>query len=67
MRLEDGEHVAAIERIGAESAEDSGIEAAAPVEAIDDTDTVPTEMEGELEDEDEGDEDGGDDDEGGEE
>jgi DNA gyrase subunit A len=72
MRLEDGEHVAAIERIGAESAEDSGIEAAAPVEAIDDTDTVPTEMEGELDedggDEDEGgDEDGGDEDEGGDE
>jgi len=67
MRLEDGEHVAAIERIAAGAAEESGIAEAAPIEAIDDTDTVPTEvMDGE---EDEGDEDGDDeapDDEGGE-
>jgi DNA gyrase subunit A len=50
MRLDDGEHVAAIERIGAESAEESGIAEAAPLEAIDDTDTVPTEaMDGDEE------------------
>ncbi len=63
MRVDDGEHVAAIERL-AEPGDDSGIEAA-PIEAVDDTDTVPNEiMEG---DEDEGDEGEADDgDEGGE-
>jgi DNA gyrase subunit A len=68
MRLEDGEHVAAIERL-AEPGEESGIEAAAPIEAVDETDTVPVDMEG-MEDEDEGDEgadDGEDADDGGEE
>jgi DNA gyrase subunit A len=59
MRVDDGEHVAAIERL-AEPADESGIEAA-PIEAIDDTDTVPTEIEEELDEGDEGDE-GADDD-----
>jgi DNA gyrase subunit A len=49
MRLEDGEHVAAIERL-AEPAEESGIAEGAPIEAVDDTDTVPTEMMDEEED-----------------
>ena len=54
MRVDDGEHVAAIERL-AEPDEETGIAEAAPIEAIDDTDTVPTEiMDG---DEDEGDDD----------
>ena len=57
MRVDDGEHVAAIERL-AEPADESSIEAA-PVEAVDDTDTVPNEV---MDDEDEGDE--GDDDAG---
>ena len=57
MRVDDGEHVAAIERL-AEPGEESGIAEAAPIEVIDDTDTVPTEIM-------EGDEDEGDDDEGG--
>lgn len=67
MRLEDGEHVAAIERL-AEPGDESGIEAAAPIESVDEGDTVPVDMEG-MEDEDEGDEadDGEADDEGGEE
>jgi len=51
MRVDDGEHVAAIERL-AEAAEESGIAEGAPIEAIDDTDTVPTEIE---EEDDEGD------------
>jgi DNA gyrase subunit A len=67
MRLDDGEHVAAIERIGAESAAESGIAESAPIEAIDDTDTVPTEVADDEGDEgDEGD-DGDDADEGGDE
>ncbi|HEY4180980.1 MAG TPA: DNA gyrase subunit A [Kofleriaceae bacterium] len=41
MRVDDGEHVAAMERIE-NPADEEGIEAA-PVEAIDDTDTVPNE------------------------
>jgi DNA gyrase subunit A len=49
MRVDDGEHVAAIERL-AEPGDESGIEAA-PIEVIEDTDTVPNEIEG---DEDEG-------------
>jgi DNA gyrase subunit A len=65
MRVDDGEHVAAIERL-AEGGDDSGIEAAAPIEAADDGDTIPNEtLEAELDgDEDEGDDgdegDGGD-------
>jgi len=55
MRLEDGEHVAAIERL-AEPGDESGIEAAAPIEAVDETDTVPVEMEGMEDEGDEGDE-----------
>jgi DNA gyrase subunit A len=64
MRLDDGEHVAAIERL-AEGGDESGIEAA-PIEAADDGDTIPNDaLELELEgDEDEGDEDEGDEDEG---
>jgi DNA gyrase subunit A len=62
IRLDDGEHVAAIERL-AEGGDESGIEAA-PIEAADDGDTIPNEsFEGEG-DEGEGDEDGGDDDTG---
>jgi len=51
MRVDDGERVAAIERL-AEGGDESGIEAA-PIEAADDGDTIPNES---LEDEDEGDE-----------
>jgi DNA gyrase subunit A len=62
MRVDDGEHVAAIERL-AEGGDESGIEAAAPIEAADDGDTIPNEsLEGEddeLEGEDESDEDEG--------
>jgi DNA gyrase subunit A len=47
MRVDDGEHVAAIERL-AEPDEESGIAEAAPIEAIDDGDTVPNDS---LEDE----------------
>ncbi|HEX2691095.1 MAG TPA: DNA gyrase subunit A [Kofleriaceae bacterium] len=50
MRVDDGEHVAAIERL-AEPGEESGIAEGAPIEAIDDGDTVPNEsMEDESED-----------------
>jgi DNA gyrase subunit A len=42
MRVDDGEHVAAIERL-AEPAEESGIAEGAPIEAVDDADTVATE------------------------
>ena len=59
MRLDDGESVAAIERL-ADPEEETGIEEGAPIEAADDGDTVPMDA-GELEGEDEGDE--GDDDE----
>jgi DNA gyrase subunit A len=51
MRVDDGEHVAAIERL-AEPGETSGIAEAAPIEAAEDGDTVPNEA---LEDEDSGD------------
>ncbi|MBA3397776.1 MAG: DNA gyrase subunit A [Deltaproteobacteria bacterium] len=55
MRVDDGEHVAAIERL-AEPGEESGIEAASPIEAADDGDTVPNEgIEEELESDDEDD------------
>jgi DNA gyrase subunit A len=40
MRVDDGEHVAAIERL-AEPDETSGIAEGAPIEAVDDNDTVP--------------------------
>jgi len=53
MRVDDGEHVAAIERL-ADPGEETSIAEGAPIEAIEDTDTVPNEgMEDEL-DEDEG-------------
>jgi DNA gyrase subunit A len=63
MRVDEGEHVAAIERL-AEPAEESGIAEGAPIEAVDDADTVATEaladdeedVEGGDGDEDEGDE-----------
>jgi hypothetical protein len=61
MRVDDGEHVAAIERL-AEGGDESGIEAA-PIEAVEDGDTIPNEaLEGdddelEAEAEDEGEED----------
>ena len=63
MRVDDGEHVAAIERL-ADPGEESGIAEGAPIEAIDDSDTVPNEGLDELEDEDddEGDDDAADDD-----
>jgi DNA gyrase subunit A len=63
MRVDDGEHVAAIERL-AEPADESGIAEGAPIEAVDDTDTVPTEALDEEEDVDGGDEDEGDEGEG---
>ncbi len=47
MRVDDGEHVAAIERL-AEPGDESGIAEAAPIEAVEDGDTVPNES---LEDE----------------
>jgi DNA gyrase subunit A len=60
MRVDDGEHVAAIERL-AEPGEISGIAEGAPIEAVDDTDTVPNEaLDDELEDGGDG-ADGGDD------
>ncbi len=43
MRVDDGEHVAAIERL-AEPTDVAGIVEATPIEAIDDTDTLPNEM-----------------------
>ena len=49
MRVDDGEHVAAIERL-AEPADESGIEEAAPIEAVDDSDTVPNAVDEDLED-----------------
>jgi DNA gyrase subunit A len=42
MRVDDGEHVAAIERL-AEPEDTSGIAEGAPVEAVDDGDTIPNE------------------------
>ncbi|MEO8703524.1 MAG: DNA gyrase C-terminal beta-propeller domain-containing protein, partial [Kofleriaceae bacterium] len=58
MRVDDGEHVAAIERVA--DGDESGIEAATPIEAVEDGDTIPNEaLEGEGdedEDEDDGDE-----------
>jgi len=51
MRVDDGEHVAAIERL-ADPADESGIAEGAPIEAVDDTDTIPNDS---MEDEDEGD------------
>jgi len=55
MRVDDGEHVAAIERL-ADPGEETSIAEGAPIEVIEDSDTVPNEgMEDELEDgEDEG-------------
>ncbi|HEX3766194.1 MAG TPA: DNA gyrase subunit A [Kofleriaceae bacterium] len=43
MRVDDGEHVAAIERL-AEPGETSGIAEGAPIDAVDDNDTVPNEL-----------------------
>ena len=63
MRLDDGESVAAIERL-ADPAEESAIAEGAPIEAMDDGDTVPVEaeeLEGEGEGEGEGDDDDSDD------
>ncbi|MFT3698879.1 MAG: DNA gyrase subunit A [Kofleriaceae bacterium] len=57
MRVDDGEHVAAIERLA--DPDESGIEEAAPIEAVDDGDTIPNES---LEDGDDADEEGDDDD-----
>jgi len=46
MRVDDGEHIAAIERLA--EPEDSGIAEGAPIEAVDDGDTIPNDsMEGE--------------------
>jgi len=58
MRVDDGEQVAAMERL-ADPQEESGIAEGAPIEVADDSDTVPMES-ADLEGEDEGDE--GDDD-----
>ena len=50
MRVDDGEHVAAIERL-AEPEDDAGIAEAAPIEAVDEGDTIPNESaEDEIED-----------------
>jgi DNA gyrase subunit A len=50
MRVDDGEHVAAIERL-AEPGETSGIAEGAPIEAVEDGDTIPNEsLEDDLED-----------------
>ncbi|HUJ57926.1 MAG TPA: DNA gyrase subunit A [Kofleriaceae bacterium] len=62
MRVDDGEHVAAIERL-AEPAEASGIAEGAPIEAVDDADTVPVDMEN-MEDEPEDDAEDGEPDDG---
>ena len=51
MRVDDGEHVAAIERL-ADPTDESVIAEGAPIDAVDDTDTVPNEA---VEDEDEDD------------
>jgi DNA gyrase subunit A len=63
MRLDDGEHVAAIERL-AEPAEESGIAEGAPLEVVDDSDTMPVDMDGDGVDGDDGDDDGDDGDDG---
>jgi DNA gyrase subunit A len=56
MRVDDGEHVAAIERL-AEPADESGIAEGAPIEAVDEGDTIPNEsMEGDEEGDDDSDE-----------
>jgi DNA gyrase subunit A len=60
MRLDDGEHVAAIERL-AEPGDESGIAEAAPLEIVDDSDTVPVDMDGEDADGDDADDDEADD------
>jgi len=55
MRVDDGEHVAAIERL-AEPADESGIAEGAPIEAVDDGDTIPNDsMEDDAEDDDDDD------------
>jgi hypothetical protein len=57
MRLDDGEHVAAIERL-AEPADASDIAEGAPIEAVEDGDTIPNdslEDDAEQLDEDDGD------------
>ena len=57
MRVDDGEHVAAIERL-ADPGEESGIAEGTPIEAIDDGDTIPNDgLEDDVDDEgdDEGD------------
>ncbi|HLL24903.1 MAG TPA: DNA gyrase C-terminal beta-propeller domain-containing protein, partial [Kofleriaceae bacterium] len=62
MRVDDGERVAAIERL-AEPDEESGIETAAPIESIEEGDTVPNEgLEEELDEGEDEDEAGDDDD-----
>jgi DNA gyrase subunit A len=60
MRLEDGESVAAIERL-AEPGDESGIAEAAPLEIVDDSDTIPVDMEGDGDDADDESDDDGDD------
>jgi DNA gyrase subunit A len=65
MRVDDGEHVAAIERL-ADPGEESDILEGTPIEAIDDSDTVPNEGLDEDLDEDEGDDDDAADDDDGE-
>ena len=57
MRLDDGEHVAAIERL-AEPADATDIAEGAPIEAVDDSDTIPNES---LEDDADADDDADDD------
>ncbi len=57
MRVDDGEHVAAIERL-ADPTDESVIAEGAPIDAVDDTDTVPNEA---VDDEDDADADDADD------
>ncbi|HEY1553716.1 MAG TPA: DNA gyrase subunit A [Kofleriaceae bacterium] len=52
MRVDDGEHIAAIERL-AEPEDTTGIAESAPIEAVDDGDTIPNDS---LEDDGDGDE-----------
>ena len=46
MRVDDGESIAAIERLAEPTDDTSAIAEAAPIEAVDDGDTVPVDMEG---------------------
>ena len=61
MRVDDGEHVAAIERLA--EGDESGIEEATPIEPVEDGDTIPNESmdDDAADDEDDADDEAGDD------